>query len=236
MADKEVYLGVDIGASRRVLHALSGFSGGAADREVAAMAKPIREVDELLRHPGFEGAPASPRQLEWLLHRSCSLGLPAPLTLGAADDGEWEREDLDEFTDHVTWTAVPYARTIVVRGETNRAEVQRHVCVLSVGRMTDLDIPPGVPWMQRTDQLPFPVEWSARVTVEDAGRVGMAMRRNIQRIRSQKEHYEHEHAEPAPGSLDRQASKALAVEDELSTGLSGLSTRTAGWYLSLIHI
>lgn len=124
MADKEVYLGVDLGASRRVLHALSGISGGAADREVAAMAKPIREVDELLRHPGFEGTPVSPRQLEWLLHRSCSLGLPAPLTLGAAEDEEWEREDLGEFTDRVTWTAVPYGRTIVVRGETNRAEAR----------------------------------------------------------------------------------------------------------------
>jgi hypothetical protein len=230
MADKEVYLGVDLGTSRRGLHALSGFARRAADREVAAMVKPIREVDELLRHPGFEGTPALPRQLEWLLHRSCSLGLPAPLTLGATEDGEWERDDLDEFTDHVTWTAVPYGRTILVRGEADGAEIQRHVCVLSVGRMTDLDIPPGVPWIQRTDQLPFPVEWSARVTIEDAGRVGMAMRRNIQRIRSQKDHNEHDHAEPAPGALDRHASKALTVEDELSSGFSGLSTRTAGWY------
>ena len=183
-----------------------------------------------MRYPGFEGTPVSPRQLEWLLHRSCSLGLPAPLTLGAAEDAEWDRDDLGEFTDHVTWTAVPYGRTIVVRGEADGAEIQRHVCVLSVGRMTDLEIPLGVPWIQRTDQLPFPVEWSGRVTIEDAGRVGLAMRRNIQRIRSQKEHYEHEHAEPAPGGLDRQASKALVVEDELSSGLSGLSTRTAGWY------
>lgn len=55
MADKEVYLGVDLGTSRRVLHALSGFNGRAADREVAAMAKPVRELDDLLRHPGFEG-------------------------------------------------------------------------------------------------------------------------------------------------------------------------------------
>ena len=56
------------------------------------------------------------------------------------------------------------------------------------------------------------------------------MRRNIQKIRAQKNHYELEHAEPAPGALDRQAEKALAVEDEISMGLSGLSTRTRGWY------
>ena len=115
-------------------------------------------------------------------------------------------------------------------GENEDQRVERHVCVLSVGRMTDLEIPPGIPWMQRTDQLGFPVEWSARVEVEDSAKVGMAMRRNIQKIRAQKDHYEVEHHEPAPGALDRQADKALTVEDEISMGLSGLSTRTTGWY------
>ncbi|MDN5746043.1 MAG: hypothetical protein L0H31_13085, partial [Nocardioidaceae bacterium] len=177
-----------------------------------------------------EGTPVTPRELEWLLHRSCSLGLPAPLELGAPEDGEWREEDLHEFTDQVQWFATPYGRTFLVRGERDSEPVERHVCVMSVGRMTDLDIPPGVPWMQRTDQVPFPVEWSGRIRIEEAGRVGHAMRRNIQKIRAQKQHYEFEHDEPAPGALDRQAAKALAVEDELSMGLSGLSTRTAGWY------
>lgn len=180
--------------------------------------------------PGLEGAPATPRQLEWLLHRSCSLGLPAPLTLAAAEDGEWEPEDLAEFTDRVHWYSIPYGRTLRVVGEREDQRVERHVCVLSVGRMTDLEIPEGVPWMQRTDQLGFPVEWSGRVHIEDSAKVGAAMRRNIQKIRAQKNHYELEHAEPAPGALDRQADKALAVEDEISMGLSGLSTRTRGWY------
>ncbi|GGL37614.1 hypothetical protein GCM10012283_20290 [Phycicoccus endophyticus] len=177
MADKEVYLGVDLGATKRFLHSMSGMVGPAGDREVAAMAKPIRALDELMRHPGLAGDPATPRQLEWLLHRSCSLGLPAPLTLGAAEHPEWEREDLHEFTDHVTWTATPYGRTIQVRGEHDGAQVERHVCVLSVGRMTDLDIPLGVPWIQRTDQLSFPVEWSARVTIEGAARCGRSCSR-----------------------------------------------------------
>jgi hypothetical protein len=178
----------------------------------------------------MDGAPATPRQLEWLLHRSCSLGLPAPLTLGAVDDGHWEEDDLHEFTDHVQWFAIPYGRTIRVIGENENQRVERHVCVLSVGRMTDLEIPAGIPWMQRTDQLGFPVEWSGRVEIQDSAKVGMAMRRNIQKIRAQKNHYELEHHEPAPGALDRQADKALTVEDEISMGLSGLSTRTSGWY------
>lgn len=230
MADKEVYLGVEIPAARRILHALGGIATSLSDREVRALSKPIRGTDEVMALPGMAGRPATPRELEWLLHRSVSLGLPAPLTLSAADHTDWETEDLAEFTDQVHWTAVPFGRTIAVHGETNGREVVRHVCVMSVGRMTDLEIPPGVPWMQRTDQLPFPVEWSARVRIEDAGKVGMAMRRNIQKIRAQREHYEVEHHEPAPGALDRQAAKALAVEDELTMGLSGLSTRTTGWY------
>ena len=230
MADKEVYVGVEIPARKGLYKALGGLAGSISDREVAALSAQIRETDEIMASPGMDGAPTTPRQLEWLLHRSCSLGLPAPLTLGAVDDGHWESEDLGEFTDHVRWTAIPYGRTIRVVGENDDQRVERHVCVLSVGRMTDLEIPAGVPWMQRTDQLGFPVEWSGRVEVEDSAKVGAAMRKSIQKIRAQKDHYEVEHAEPAPGALDRQADKALAVEDEISMGLSGLSTRTRGWF------
>ena len=230
MADKEVYVGVEIPARKGLHKALGGLAGTFTDREVAALSKHIRATDEIMASPGMDGAPVTPRQLEWLLHRSCSLGLPAPLTLGAVDDGRWEEEDLHEFTDHVQWFAEPYARTLRVIGENEDQRVERHVCILSVGRMTDLEIPAGIPWMQRTDQLGFPVEWSARVTVDDSAKVGMAMRRNIQKIRAQKDHYELEHHEPAPGALDRQADKALGVEDEISMGLSGLSTRTTGWY------
>ncbi|AXG14967.1 ATP-binding protein [Intrasporangium calvum] len=230
MADKEVYLGVEIPSRSPLFKALGSVSGGMADREVVALEKQIRTTDELVASPGVEAAPVTARQLEWLLHRSCSLGLPAPLTLGAADDLTWEPDDLHEFTDHVDWFATPYGRTIRVVGEHDDQRIERHVCVLSVGRMTDLEIPPGIPWMQRTDELPFPVEWSGHIRIEEAAKVGAAMRRNIQKIRAQKDHYEVEHQEPAPGALDRQAARALAVEDELSMGLSGLSTRTSGWY------
>ena len=230
MADKEVYGGVEIPARKGLYKALGGLAGSLSDREVAGLSSRLRETDEIMASPGMDGAPATPRQLEWLLHRSCSLGLPAPLTLGGAESGEWEAEDLHELTDSVRWFAIPYGRSIRVVGESADQRVERHVCVLSVGRMTDLEIPSGVPWMQRTDQLGFPVEWSGRIEVEDSARVGAAMRRSIQKIRAQRDHYEIEHAEPAPGALDRQADKALAVEDEISMGLSGLSTRTRGWF------
>ncbi|WP_323101189.1 ATP-binding protein [Intrasporangium sp. YIM S08009] len=238
MADKEVYLGVEIPSRSPLLKALGSigdtfsdtFAGAVSQREVTALEKQIRATDELMSSPGLEAVPATPRQLEWLLHRSCSLGLPAPLTLGGVEGDAWDLDDLGEFTDRVNWFATPYGRTIRVVGEHDDRRIERHVCVLSVGRMTDLDIPPGIPWMQRTDELPFPVEWSGRILVEDAAKVGAAMRRNIQKIRAQANHYELEHHEPAPGALERQANRALAVEDEISMGLSGLSTRTTGWY------
>lgn len=230
MADKEVYVGVQVPAARGIRRLLGGLAPAISDREVAGLEGAVRATDEIMALSGMGGRPVTPRELEWLLHRSCSLGLPAPITLGAVEADEWASEDLGEFTDHVQWSAIPFGRTIQVHGEVNGHEVVRHVCILSVGRMSDLEIPPGVPWMQRTDALPFPVEWSARVVIEDAARIGIGLRRSIQRIRAQKEHYELDHHEPAPGSLDRQAVKALAVEDELSRGLSGLSTRTTGWY------
>jgi hypothetical protein len=230
MSDKEVYLGVEIPARKGLYRIAGALAGALSDREVAGLGKAIRETSEIMAAPGMDAIPATPRQLEWLLHRSTGLGLPAPLTLGNADAEQWDTEDLAEFTDTVQWHTRPYGRTILVTGEANGEMVERHVCVMSVGRMGDMDIPSGTPWMQRTDALGFPVEWSARVDVEDAAKVGSAMRHAIQKVRSQKEHYEQEHREPAPGALDRQASRALAVEDDLATGLSGLSTRTTGYF------
>ena len=99
MADKEVYVGVEIPARKGLYKALGGLAGSLSDREVAGLSARLRATNEIMASPGMDGAPATPRQLEWLLHRSCSLGLPAPLTLGGAESGEWETEDLHEFTD-----------------------------------------------------------------------------------------------------------------------------------------
>lgn len=89
MADKEVHVGVEIPARKGLYKALGGLAGTFSDREVAALSNQIRATDEIMASPGMDGAPATPRQLEWLLHRSCSLGLPAhagrwaPSTMGA---------------------------------------------------------------------------------------------------------------------------------------------------------
>lgn len=230
MADKETYFGVEVPARKGLMRLLGGIVGNLSDREVARLGGPIRETDELMLSQGIEARPVTPRQLEWLMHRSTSLGLPAPLTLSNTAGGEWDREDLAEFTDSVRWFAEPYGRSIRVSGESAGQVVERHVVVMSVGRMGDMEIPSGSPWMQIPDALGFPVEISGRVLVEDEEKVGKAMRGAIQKIRHQTDHYEVDHDEPAPATLARQRDRALTVEDDLSRGLSGLATRTKGYY------
>jgi hypothetical protein len=229
LSDKDVYLGVEVPAGVGVRRLFGRVAGPVLDLEVAGLGDKIRQTDQLIAGPGLDGVPATGREMEWLLSRSVGLGLPAP-ALGAADSDLWQSDDLAEISGTTRWTAVPFGRTLAVAGERHGQWLQRHVCVLSVGRMGDLEIPPGIPWMYRTDWLPFPVEWSARLRVVDGQRVVAALRRNISKIRSQKDHYEVEHGEPSPVALDRQASTALLVEDEISSGLSGLSTRTEGHY------
>jgi hypothetical protein len=230
LQDKDVYLGVEIPSRAGVQRSAGTLVPPVLDLELSGLSTRIRETDQLIAGPGLQGTPATARELEWLLARSCSLGLPAPVSLGAVDSSEWGAEDLAELTAPAHWTAVPFGRTLQVSGERAGRVLERHVCVLSVGRMADLEIPPGVPWMYRTDRLAFGVEWSARFRIMDGQRVVSAMRRNITKIRAQKNHYELEHGEPSPMALDRQAAKALAVEDEISSGLSGLSTRIEGHF------
>ena len=50
------------------------------------------------------------------------------------------------------------------RPRSRRSDVERHVAVMSVGRLEEIEAPdPGhEPWLSHTDRLPFPVEWSCQ--------------------------------------------------------------------------
>jgi len=232
LSEKQVFLGVEVAARNSAYQALGRWWQQAVDRELAALEARIAEIDAIVAGPGFNARPASPAQMAWLVHRSVCLGMPAPLTLGASTHPVWEHSDLVEVTDRVHWTCQPYGASVRLVGhpDSAAAPITRHVVVLTVGRMVEMHVPErDLPWMQRSDRLPFPIEWSVRAEVLPAERVSGAMRQTIQRIRSQKIHFEDEHHEPAPPALERQAFAALAVEDELETGLEGLSTRIRAW-------
>ena len=60
MADKEVYVGVEIPARKGLYKALGGLAGTFSDREVSALSKEIRVTDEIMAAPGMDGAPVTP--------------------------------------------------------------------------------------------------------------------------------------------------------------------------------
>ena len=84
--------------------------------------------------------------------------------------------------------------------------------------------------MQRSDRLPFPVEWSARIYVRRPEEVSGELQRQMGKVRSQIRHYTHDHDLDPPMSLERQADRVLQIEDELSGGLTRLNTRVYGWW------
>ena len=86
------------------------------------------------------------------------------------------------------------------------------------------------PWMQHSDRLPFPVEWSARIYVRRPEEVTGELQRQMGKVRSQIRHYTHDHDLDPPMSLARQADRVLEVEDELTSGLTQLNTRLYGWW------
>jgi hypothetical protein len=109
--------------------------------------------------------------------------------------------------------------------------VTRHVAVLSVGLMDGLRIPEiDDPWMQHSDRLAFPVEWSARMYIRRPEEVTGELQRQMGKVRSQIRHYTHDHDLDPPMSLARQADRVLEIEDELSGGLTQANTRLYGWW------
>ena len=187
MAEKEVYLGVQVQtrnmvdrAVERAAPLLRRVFPAAVDAELVALDSEVEHLDQVIGAPGLEGRPARAEEMSWLMHRSCSLGLPAPRNLPAVPGAAWEPEDLASFTDAADFHQEPYSPSLTVRGRTgSNAGITRHVTVLTVGLMHGLQIPEvDDPWVQRSDRLPASVEWSARIYVrrpeEVSGEIGRA--------------------------------------------------------------
>ncbi|MCR3722839.1 MULTISPECIES: ATP-binding protein [Prauserella salsuginis group] len=239
MAEKEVYLGVQVQTRRvmdraveRAAPLLRKILPEAVDAELSALDSEVEHLDGVIGSSGLEGRPVSADEMSWLMHRSCSLGLPAPRTMPAVPTSTWEPEDLASFTDAADFHADPYAPTVTVRGRTgSNAGVKRHVAVLTVGQMHGLQIPEvDDPWVQHADRLPAPVEWSARIYVRRPEEVAGELQRQMNKVRSQVKHYTDEHELEPPQSLARQASRVLEVDDEMTSGFTALATRVRSWW------
>jgi hypothetical protein len=239
MAEKEVYLGVQVQtrnvvdrAVERAAPLLRKVFPDAVDAELVALDSEVDHLDQVIGSAGLEGRPATAEEMAWLMHRSCSLGLPAPRNLPAVPGAAWEPEDLASFTDAADFHQEPYSPTVTVRGRTgSNAGIKRHVAVLTVGLMHGLQIPEvDDPWVQRADRLPASVEWSARIYVRRPEEVSGELQRQMNKVRSQVRHYTDEHELEPPQSLTRQASRVLEIDDEMTSGFTALGTRVRSWW------
>ena len=239
MAEKEVYLGVQVQtrnmvdrAVERAAPLLRKIFPAAVDAELMAIDSEVEHLDQVIASAGLEGRPATAQEMSWLMHRSCSLGLPAPRNLPAVPDSVWEPEDLASFTDAADFHQEPYSPTVTVRGRTgSNAGMTRHVAVLTVGQMHGLQIPEiDDPWVQHSDRLAASVEWSARIYVRRPEEVQGELSRQMNKVRSQVRHYTDEHELEPPQSLARQASRVLEIDDEMTSGFTALATRVRSWW------
>lgn len=223
IADRQVFLGVEVTARGGLRRALSGRWDRAAAAERASLESQAATVAAVVSGSGVDARPATPHELQWLLLRSCGLHLPAPLPVSedpapapyarpAAAPAFAGADEMGGYADDFTWSAEPFSRTVQVQRADGRIA---HVAVLTV-----TDMPAGQslaaesPWIQRTDRLPFPVEWSVTFDVLDPKLVTRIMGRQGDRIRAQYRHIAGEHGQDPPPLLERQMETARRIADE----------------------
>lgn len=230
--DKLVFYGVDLGSRGRAVALLAKASSSVVDREMTALQNRLDTVDTVMRGSGLDAAPATPSDMDWLLARSTALGCPVPVPHPEEDfPATLDADDLAAFASTSSWSAEPLASTTKITTSVGGTQITRHVCVLTVSRISDIAIPEKhQPWMAKADQLPFPVEWSARIDIRSADEISKEMSKLSNRIDGQMSHWADDHGKRPPKQLARQSGRTSDVEDEMRTGFTGLSTRTRGWY------
>ena len=231
MAEKQVFLGVRVGfrsPSHRVIGAMWRRPGNI---EHARLLSSVERATETVALPGMEGRPATAAEVEWLLRRSVALGLPSPAELSPTPSEAWDPDDLHSLTAEADYTCPPFGRTIQVTGQVGTSLVQRHVAVMSVGRLEEIEAPDAAhePWLSHTDRLPFPVEWSAQFDVLSGIEARKAVQRKLLVVRDMQRHYR-EHDLDEPLALDRQAGQAREVEDQMTRGVEVAAARVHGWF------
>ncbi|MEO3817380.1 ATP-binding protein [Plantactinospora sp. B24E8] len=231
-AEGQTYLGVTF--ARRSLgnnfaeRLLSAFGRGVADGERRKLGRTVEQFDEVLGAFGMRGRQVTADEMEWLLYRSVALCMAPPGTLSPVTNGRWERGDLLALTEQIERYRTPYGSTVKLVNRMTGEE--RHVAVLTVGRMEPLEIPERhEPWLHFHERLPWPMEISTRVDILGSGDSFRNLEHRLRMIRSQQLDYA-EHGIDAPPELERLAKRALVIGDEMTTGLPVDSARAHGWH------
>ncbi len=231
-AEGQTYLGVTFARrslgdtfSERILRL---FGKGTTDGERRKLGRTVEQFDEVLNAFGMRGRRVTPQELEWLLFRSVALCMAPPGPLSPVTNGQWDTGDLLALTEQVERYRTPYGSTVKLVNRMTGEE--RHVAVLSVGRMEPLEIPEKhEPWMHFHERLPWPMELSSRIDILGSGSSFKNLEHRLRMIRSQQLDYA-EHGIDAPPELERLAKRALVIGDEMTTGLPVESARAHGWH------
>jgi hypothetical protein len=231
-AEGQTFLGVTF--ARRSLgdtfseRILRMFGKGTSDGERRKLGRTVEQFDEVLNAFGMRGRRVTPQELEWLLFRSVALCMAPPGPLSPVTNGQWDNGDLLALTEQVERYRTPYGSTVKLVNRMTGEE--RHVAVLSVGRMEPLEIPEKhEPWMHFHERLPWPMELSSRIDILGSGSSFKNLEHRLRMIRSQQLDYA-EHGIDAPPELERLAKRALVIGDEMTTGLPVESARAHGWH------
>ncbi|MFH8993129.1 ATP-binding protein [Streptomyces sp. NPDC017940] len=227
--DKVCYYGVTVG---RITTTGLPLLRSSVDKQLAKLRRDIASIDNVMAGPGLDAHPAQAGDMDWLMTRSLGLCLPAPLHTRPQPTDVWNSSDLHEWTDGIQWTSPsPYSPHVLVAGTRNGRRVERHVAVLTFGRMNLPQIPESTfgPWLQRLDRLRFDYELSATIDIREDNEAGNEITRQLDQIRHQ-HHHHREHGVQPPVSLQRQSNSGQYIEDDINHGATGLSTRTRGWY------
>src|ERR1039458_3414264 len=116
------------------------------------------------------------------------------------------------YVDDFPWTAEPFGRTVQV---TRADGLTAHVAVLTITDMTAAqDLAGDSPWIQRTDRLPFPVEWSVTFDVLDPRHVQRVMTRQADKIKAQYKHIVGDHGQDPPPVMERQLETVRRIQEE----------------------
>ncbi|WP_344132105.1 ATP-binding protein, partial [Luedemannella flava] len=204
------------------------FGRGTSEGERKRWARMVEQFDEVLGAFGMRGRRVSAAELEWLLYRSVALGMAPPSLLSGQSSGTWETGDLLALTEQIERFRSPYGATTRLVNRLTGEE--RHVAVLTVGRMEPLEIPERhEPWLHFHERLPWPMELSSRIDVLGPGDSFRNLEHRLRMIRSQQLDYI-SHGMDAPPELERLAQRALVLGDEMTTGLPVDSSRVHGWH------
>jgi hypothetical protein len=201
--------------------------------ETVAVIDEILRVSNIIKGSGFNGRPVGPRDMAFLMHRSLSMGVPAPMHAGAAA-GRWEPDDISGFFTRREWFYNPLtSSTVKVMAEHHGRMVERYVAVLSLGPLPDITWPESGrdPWMLVSDKLGFPVEWSMAGAMLDPKELTSAIEFEQNRAAGISAHY-NEHNLIPPPAVERAIEGATLNLDEVAEG----DTRTAVRFLGPIRL